>query len=228
MRPPRLLVVTGLAVALAAAALVAAPATATVPTLPILLVGTAPANVGDQVNAVLSNSTQLQLTIAPVSSSSFPTGLKCSKSTWQGQVLNNPFAPGPASIQLTAPLQFLACTDNNPTVNAVNGVGVSGLPAPLLISSATPSFPIQILPFNSPLQIVVSLATTAGPANCVYRSTGVVNGSTTSGTNPWDFTNQPFALVSGPSLPCGVTGVGFLNASYTVFDSTAGTNLALN
>lgn len=229
MRPPRLLVSSGLAVALVVGAFTVVPAGASSPPLPILTVGTtsSPANPGDSVGAQLTGSPPvLRLTTTPGGS----VGLQCTQSYWAGKVLNDPVGPGPASIQFATPFQFQGCSYlGNPMVTAVNGAGMSGVPAPLLVSSATPYYPIQILPFSSPLQIVVSLVTVSGPVNCLFRTTSVINGSTTAGTNSWDFTSQPFGLVSGSPAACGVTGVGFLTASYgPVYDSTVGANLTVN
>jgi hypothetical protein len=230
MRPPRFLATAGLAGALVLAALAAGavPATASPPPPPVLTLGstTSPANPGDSVGSQLAVGTTLQLTTSPAPGA---PGLTCTQSSWQGQVLNDPVTPGPASIRFVAPFKFTGCTDNNPTVTGWNGGGMSGLPAPLLITSAAPAYPIQILPFNSPLQFVLSLTTLSGPVTCVYQTSSVINGGTTAGTNPWTFTNQPFFLVSGPPPPCGLTGVGFLTASYgPVYDATAAANLTVN
>lgn len=226
MRPPRLLVAAGLAVALVAAALAAVPATASSPPLPILTVGStsAAANPGDSVGAPLT-SPSLQLTTSPTNN----IGLSCTQSFWSGQVINDPVGPGPASIRFGNPFQFQGCTDNIQPGITVNGGTMSGAPAPLLISSATTGYPIQLMPFNAPFQIVISMNTMSGPVNCVYRTSSVLNGTTTPGTNPWMFNAQPFGLVTGTPAICGPAGVVFLTASYgAVYDSTAGANLTVN
>ncbi|HEV2634046.1 MAG TPA: hypothetical protein VGX23_02795 [Actinocrinis sp.] len=238
MRPPRLLVASGLAVALVVAALAAgaAPAVANSPSSPILTLGSTgtPASPGDSVGGQMTTGS-FQLTIAPVPvpvpvpPPSSPAGLTCAQASWQGQLLNNPVAPGPASIKFVSAFKFTGCTDNvNPTITGFNGGGMSGLPAPLLVGSGT-TYPLQILPFNSPLQIVVNLATQSGAMTCVYQTNVVVNGSTTVGSSPWAFVNQPFNLVSGAPALCSPTGVVFLTVAYNlVYDATANNTLTVN
>lgn len=228
MRPPRLLVASGLAVALVLAALAAgaAPAVANSPASPILTLGSTgvPASPGDSVGGQMTTGL-FQLTTTP----SGTTGLSCPQASWQGQLLNNPVAPGPASIKFVSAFKFNGCSDNvNPTITGFNGGGMSGLPAPLLVGSGT-TYPLQLLPFNSPLQIVVNLATQSGAMTCVYQTNVVVNGSTTAGTNPWAFVNQPFNLVSGAPALCSPTGVVFLTVAYNlVYDATANNTLTVN
>jgi len=217
------------AVALLAPVAVMSPASAAAPfagtpaaaaALPTLTVGspTGPAvNPGDILNASLTSGTVLSMTTSPGGG----VGLFCMQSSWQASSLANPPVGGPAANRLTS-LTIAACTDNNPGVASVAGVGVTNLPDILQVIG-TGTFPVQILPSGAPLQIVATLVlSTGGTAVCTYRSNPPVNGTTGLGAVPWSFTNQPFALVAGSPVPaCGTPPTDFFTASYSpVIDLT--------
>jgi hypothetical protein len=205
-----------------AAASPAAPASArpaASAALPTLTVGspTGPAvNPGDILSSSLTSGTVLSLTTSPGGG----VGLFCKQSTWQATSLTNPAVGGPAANRLTS-LTIAACTDNNPGVASVTGVGVTNLPDILQVTG-TGAFPIQILPSGAPLQIVATLLLSTGAtAVCTYQSNPPINGTTGLGSVPWSFTNQPFTLISGgPISACGAQA-DFFTASYSpVIDVT--------
>ncbi|QMU70704.1 Tat pathway signal sequence domain protein [Streptacidiphilus sp. P02-A3a] len=197
----------------------AAPSAAATPVLSLSALGGPAANPGDLLTSSLTPGTTLSLTSTP----SGGQGLFCQQSVWGGQLLANPPLPGPAVIRLLNPLTISACTDNSPTVTAVTGVAVSGLPQTLQVTGVG-AFPLQLLPTSGPLQITVTLATTAAPSVvCTYQAPGPLTGNTALGSSPWRFVNQQFNLVSGPLPACGTTPNGFLTAAYSpVIDTTAG------
>jgi hypothetical protein len=213
------LAVAGTAGVAHAATPVASAPVAAVPVLSVTALGGPPANPGDLLTSSLTPGSTLSLTSTP----SGGVGLFCQQSVWGGQLLANPALPGPAVIRLLNPLTISACTDNAPTVTAVTGVAVSGLPQNLQVTG-TGSFPLQILPLSTPLQLTVTLSTTTAPSVvCTYQATGPLNGNTALGSAPWRFVNQPFRLTGGPLPACGTTPNGFLTAAYSpVIDTTAG------
>jgi hypothetical protein len=211
-----------LACALAAVGMTGSARAATVAATPVLslsALGGPAATPGDQLASSLTPGTTLSLTTV----ASGGVGLFCQQSVWSGQLLANPSLPGPAVIRVMPPLTIASCTDNSPTVTGVTGVAVSGLPDMLQVTG-TGSFPLQLLPGASPLQIAVTLTTTTAPSVvCTFQSPGPLLGNTALGSTPWRFVNQPFKLISGPLPACGTAPTGFLTAAYSpVIDTTAG------
>lgn len=210
--------------ALAAAVVVPAtaasqPAPAGTPVLSQYVPGGPPVNPGDYLRSSLTPGTTLNFTTDPGG----PVGLFCKQSTWIGQAAFNPPAPGTAVIKLLNPLSIDACYDNAPTVTGVAGVMVSNLPSTMTVSD-TPGFPIEILPSTGPLTLSYTVSTTSSPAvTCVFQAGGPVVGATGLGGVPWQFTNQPFKLVSGSLPACGKTPTAYLTAGYSpVQDVSAG------
>lgn len=200
-----------------AASAVQAAAAAT-PVLTLNALGGVPAAAGDLLTSSLLPGSTLRLSTAPGGS----VGLSCPQSSWQGVLLSNPAVPGPAALKLSAPFTFALCTDTNPTVTSVTSVSLAGLPAILQVNGASP-FAIQILPGSTPLTITANIVTASGAVTCVYQSPGPILGSTTPGLAPWNFTNQPFNLVSGPTPACGTPPTEYFSARYySVIDTTAG------
>lgn len=213
------LAATALGVLGTAASAAAAPSAnaAATPVLSLGALGGPAANPGDLLASSLTPGTTLSLSTAPGGG----VGLLCQQSVWNGQLLANPSVPGPAVIRLNNPFTIAACTDNAPTVTGVTGVAVSGLPDTLQVNGAG-TFPIQLLPGSTPLQITATLATTTAPTVvCVFQAAGVLNGNAGLGSAPWRFVNQPFKLVSGPLPACGST-TDYFTAGYSpVIDTTA-------
>jgi len=197
----------------------ATPISTATPVLSLKALGGPPANPGDLLTSSLTPGTTLSLTTTP----SGGIGLFCQQSVWGGQLLSNPALPGPAVIRLLNPFTISSCTDNAPTVTSVTGVSVSGLPQNLQVTG-TGTFPLQIVPLSTPLQLTVTLTTTTSPSVvCTYQSPGPLNGNTALGSQPWRFVNQPFQLTSGPLPVCGTSPTSFLTAAYSpVIDTTAG------
>nr|WSX75070.1 Tat pathway signal sequence domain protein [Streptomyces sp. NBC_00899] len=204
----------------AAPAATAAPAAAAVPVLSQSVPGGPAAVPGDIVKSSLTPGTGLSFTTAPGGS----VGLFCKVSTWQGQLLANPAAPGTAAIKLLNPFTISSCFDNSPTVTGVSGVTVGNLPATMTVSDTSSSYPIQILPSTGPLVIAYTVTATSPPSvTCVFQAGGPVLGNTAPGGAPWQFVNQPFKLTSGSLPACGTSPSAYLTAGYSpVLDATAG------
>ncbi|BBA98653.1 hypothetical protein RVR_4922 [Actinacidiphila reveromycinica] len=214
--------VTVLLAALVAAAVpatAASPSAAAGPVLSQTVPGGPPVNPGDILKSSLTPGTTLNFTTVPGG----PVGLFCKQSTWAAQVLSNPSAPGTAVANLLNPFSIASCFDNSPTVTGVVGVTVGSLPATVTVSDAS-GYPIQILPSTAPLVISYTVTTTGAPTvTCTFQAGGPVAGSTAPGGAPWQFTNQPFKLVSGSLPACGTAPTAFLTAGYSpVLDATAG------
>jgi hypothetical protein len=208
---------TAALLAAVAPAVAATPSAAAVPVLSLTVPGGPPANPGDLLTSSLTPGTTLNFTTAPGG----PIGLFCKQSTWQGQLVSNPAAPGTAVIKLLNPFTVSACYDNAPTVTGVLGVTVGTLPATMTVAD-TPGYPIQILPSPNPLVITYTVTTTGPTVTCTFQAGGPVNGSTGPGGAPWKFVNQPFKLLSGSLPACGTQPTGFLTTQYSpVLDGSA-------
>lgn len=198
----------------------AAPAAATFPVLSQTVPGGPAAVPGDLLTSSLTPGTGLSFTTAPGGS----VGLFCKVSTWQGQLLANPAAPGTAAIKLLNPFTISSCFDNSPTVTGVSGVTVGNLPATMTVSDTASAYPIQILPSSVPLVIAYTVTVGSPPSvTCVFQAGGPVLGNTAPGGAPWQFVNQPFKLTSGSLPACGTSPTAYLTARYSpVLDATAG------
>ncbi|MFG1805336.1 hypothetical protein [Streptomyces sp. NPDC049040] len=207
--------------ALLAAIVPAAAATPSAAAFPVLsqTVPGGPAVIpGDILKSSLTPGTPLNFPTAPGGS----VGLFCKQSSWVGQTLSNPAAPGTAAIKLLNPFTIASCFDNSPTVTGVVGVTVGNLPATMTVSD-TSGYPIQILPSTGPLVISYTVTTTGPTVTCTFQAGGPVNGTTAPGGAPWQFVNQPFKLVSGALPACGTAPTAYLTARYSpVVDATAG------
>ncbi|WP_329181893.1 Tat pathway signal sequence domain protein [Streptomyces sp. NBC_01477] len=213
--------VAALTAAFAAAVAPAVAATPTAAALPVLsqtVPGGPPVNPGDLLTSSLTPGTTLNFTTAPGG----PVGLFCKQSSWRGQVLSNPPAPGTAVINLLNPVIIAGCFDNSPTVTGVTSVTVGNLPATMTVSD-TSGYPIQILPSTGPLVIAYTVTTTGPTVTCVFQAGGPVNGNTGPGGAPWKFVNQPFKLASGSLPACGTSPTAFLTVQYSpVLDASTG------
>lgn len=117
--------VTALLAVVVPAAAAAPSSAAALPVLSRTAPGGPPALPGDSLVSSLTPGTSLNFSTVPGG----PFGLFCKQSTWNGQVMANPPAPGTAAIKLLNPFTISSCFDNSPTVTGVVGVTVGNLPA---------------------------------------------------------------------------------------------------
>ena len=207
MRKLRILAVSALAGALAAA--VATPARAADP-VDVLTTGTAAgtnANIGDTITAALKAGTTTTFRTTATGT----TGITCTDSTFTATVVANPPAPDTATESLTAQT-FGGCTANIVGVTAVNSITVNNLPYVTSVVSATGAITVAGAD-TAPLQTTIKLGTVLGTVTCVYTATGnAITGQTANDDNSITFTGQVFAKSSGPGT-CAANG--YFTAQYS-------------
>jgi hypothetical protein len=139
--------------------------------------GSPAANPGDTLKSSLTPGTTLNFTTAPGG----PAGLFGKRSSWVGQTLSNPPAPGTAVLKLLNLFTIDPCFDNSPTVTGVSSVTVGDLPATMTVGG-TSGYPIQILPSTGPLVSRALPACGTAPTAFLTGQYSPVLDATTGGT----------------------------------------------
>ncbi|GAA4976381.1 hypothetical protein [Actinoplanes utahensis] len=168
---------------------------------------------GDTIAAGITTGSQAVFATAPGGAN----GMKCDASSLSAAVVDNPVAPGAASLSAT--LGLSACTVTGvPGVIGVNSVTINNQPyATTVASDGT----VTVTGTDTaPIKATLVLRSLLGSVTCVF----VANGTTITGVadntdNSISFTDQQFDKSTGPAA---CVPNGYFTAKYTpVVDSAA-------
>ncbi|WP_051970672.1 Tat pathway signal sequence domain protein [Kitasatospora azatica] len=208
-----------LGAALAAAALAVLPALpASAAGSSVLTYGSAGGSAvapGDVLTASLAGGTVATL----YSTAAGGTGVKCATSAFTATVVSNPAAPDTAVETLTSQTFANCSAVNVPGVLGVSSVTVNNLSYTNNVSDAAGN-PVTLSAGTAgPIQTTIVLRTLLGTVTCKYQASPTSLSGTTSNTaQTISFTNQSFALSSGPGT-CFASG--YFTAAYGPVQDTS-------
>jgi hypothetical protein len=150
------------------------------------------------------------------------TGISCTVSSMDWEVLTNPPAPGTATFSVIA-WSFSSCTANG-GIKTVNSITVDHLPYNASITSGSPPS-VTISPgSNGAIHITFKLTTIFGQMlTCgyhVHATSGNLSATASNSNNSIKFTNQQLDGDSGNNGQCVSTL--FFSAEYVASDSSNG------